>query len=262
MTRGKLIAAASVLVLVATMYFFVLFAKGAFTTVNPGRIVQLDLHIGRLFLDLRNARLIRLFTVVTAFGNWGIVFLLATSASVVLWLTRRLRYIPALWLVLISNQTLINLLKGIFLRSRPEYAVYREVTASFPSGHSAASFALFGFLTYVLVRERTGRKVLVLGCGLMIVILVGLSRLVLGEHYLSDVLSGYLVGAVLVVLGICLTELRSARIASAGAIEPRRRLAVYAVVACTGIALCFTVKTYVVSLQAVDTASPEQSSLG
>jgi len=196
MTRGRLIAAANVLVVVATLYFLILFTSGALATINPGRIGQLDLQVTRWFFDLRSARLIWLFTLVTAFGNWGVVFLLAASASCVLWLTHRPRYIPALWLVLTGNQTLIAMLKGLFLRPRPEFAIYREVTASFPSGHSAASFVFFGFLTYVLVRERTGPKVLVLAGGLMIVILVGLSRLVLGEHYLSDVLSGNLVGAV------------------------------------------------------------------
>ena len=262
MTRGRLIAAASVLVVATTGYIFVLFDTLALANANPRLIGQLDLHVARLFFDLRSARLIDFFTVVTAFGNWGIVFLLAASASVVLWLTRRLRYIPELWFVLIGNQTLIALLKGLFLRPRPEYAVYREVTASFPSGHSAASFALFGFLTYVLVRERTGPKVLVLVGGLVIVILVGLSRLILGEHYFSDVLSGYLVGAVWVVLGICLTELRSGTVARTGVTEPRRMLAVFAVILLTGIALCFTVKTYIGSLQSADTDSAEQLSVG
>lgn len=261
MTHGRLIAAAIVLIVVATVYFLILFATGTLATVNSGQIGQLDLHIAGLFFDLRSARLIWLFTLVTAFGNWGVIFLLAASVSVVLSLTSRLRYIPALWLVLIGNQILVTLLKGLFLRPRPEYAVYREVTASFPSGHSAASFALFGFLTYVLVRERIGPKVLVVPFGLVLVILVGLSRLVLGEHYLSDVLSGYLVGAVWVVLGIFLTELRYGSLASTVVTDPRRRLAVYAVVFCTVIALCFTVKIYVGRLQATDTASPEQSSL-
>lgn len=262
MTRARLIAAASMLVVVTTVYFLVLFATGALATVNPGLIGQLDLNIAKLFFDLRSARLVQLFTALTAFGNWGIVFLLAVSATVILWLTRRVRYIPALWLVLICNQTLVDVLKGLFLRPRPEYVVYSEVTASFPSGHSAASFALFGFLTYVLVRERTGPRVLALAVGVVIVIIVGLSRLVLGAHYLSDVLSGYLVGAVWVTLGICLTELASRNVANTDLTKPRRRLAVYATVFCTGIALCFTVQAYVGNLVAADTASPERSSDG
>lgn len=96
----------------------------------------------------------------------------------------------------------------------------------------------------------------------MIVILVGLSRLVLGEHYLSDVLSGYLVGAAWVVLGMCLTELRDGSGPSTGATKARRRLAVYAVVFCTSIALYFTVETYVGSLEQADIESPDQSSVG
>ena len=133
MTRRRLITAVGVMFVVATTYFFVLFDTGTLSTVNPGRLGQLDLTIARLFFDLRSTWLILLFTVVTAFGNWGVVFLLAVSASVVLWLTRRLRYIRGLWLVLIGNQISISVLKSFFLRPRPEYAVYRESSASFPS---------------------------------------------------------------------------------------------------------------------------------
>ena len=262
MTRRRLITAVGVMFVVATTYFFVLFDTGTLSTVNPGRLGQLDLTIARLFFDLRSTWLILLFTVVTAFGNWGVVFLLAVSACVVLWLTRRLRYIPGLWLVLIGNQISISVLKSFFLRPRPEYAVYRESSASFPSGHSAASFALFGFLTYVLLRERVAPKALVLAGGLMMIILVGSSRLFLGEHYFSDVLSGYLVGGVWVGLGICLTELTTPGIARTGVIKRWQRLAVYAVIVCTGIALYFTVETYIGSLRAVHTPSSEQSSLG
>jgi undecaprenyl-diphosphatase len=85
-------------------------------------------------------------------------------------------------------------------------AVYAESSFAFPSGHSAASVAFFGFLTYVLIRERVGPIVVSFLVGTTLIFLIGLSRIYLVEHYLSDVLNGYLVGALWALLGIWLVE--------------------------------------------------------
>lgn len=246
--RRTLIVAASVMLVIAAGYFLTVFATGALAVVNPGRVGQLDLHIATFFFDLRSAGLTRFFTMVTAFGSWPIIFTVAASATVLLALTRRPRYIAGLWLALIGNQTLVTLIKGLFLRPRPEYGVYHETSASFPSGHSAASVALFGFLTYVLLRERVGPKGLALAGGIATILLVGSSRLVLGEHYFSDVVSGYLVGAVWVVLGICVTELWFDNSAVARVTRPWPRIAVGMVALGTVIALWFIAAAYVGSL--------------
>ena len=125
-----------------TGYFLLIFATGAVTGPDPGAIGQLDLRVAKLFFDMRDGAMIRFFTAVTAFGNWGILAMLAGSASVILWLHYRTCYIAGLWLAFIGNQTTVSILKAVFSRTRPEFGVYREFTASFPSGHSAASFAV------------------------------------------------------------------------------------------------------------------------
>ena len=148
-------------------------------------------------------------------------------------------------------------MKIFFRRPRPDLLLFNERSFSFPSGHAAISAAFFGMLAYLVIRQR------ILPCGLAVVacglaiLLVGVSRLVLGEHYLSDVLSGYLVGGTWVVIGIWLTERRSDSNARSGVNDSRQRLAVYAVVLCTAIALYFTVETYVGNLVSAETASPE-----
>jgi undecaprenyl-diphosphatase len=103
-------------------------------------------------------------------------------------------------------QLTVTLLKIIFARPRPELAVYAESSFAFPSGHSAASVAFFGFLTYGLIRERVGPIIVSFLLGATLVLLIGLSRIYLVEHYLSDVLNGYLVGALWALLGIWLVE--------------------------------------------------------
>ena len=74
---------------------------------------------------------------------------------------------------------------------------------------------LWRFMIYSLYpfREtrRWGRKMNVLFCGLVIILAIGLSRLYLGVHYVSDVWSGYLSGFLLLILGIAIVEWRQKR---------------------------------------------------
>jgi hypothetical protein len=105
----------------------------------------------------------------------------------------------------------VTLLKHVFARPRSDLAVYAESSLSFPSGHSAVAAAFYGFLTYLLLRERIGPTLLWILTGTSLVFLIGLSRVYLDEHYLSDVLNGYLVGALWALLGIFLAEWLHAR---------------------------------------------------
>jgi undecaprenyl-diphosphatase len=112
----------------------------------------------------------------------------------------------ALWVVGTQLSTLITvLLKQIINRPRPP-ADLVHVSAvltdpSFPSGHVVQYCTLFGFaffLVYVLVRRSVKRTIILVLLALPMV-LVGPSRLYLGQHWLSDVLGGYAVAALLLV---------------------------------------------------------------
>lgn len=187
-------------------YFLLLYASSTLGFVAQKQIVQVDIRVANLLSAFRDPSLVRFFTVVTAFGSWMVIVILAIAASILMWLRHRLHYLPGLWIVLIGNQLTVTVLKNIFARPRPELAVYGESSYSFPSGHSAVSVAFFGFMTYVMIRERIGPVLVSFVAGVLLVFLIGLSRIYLGEHYLSDVLNGYLVGALWALLGIWLAE--------------------------------------------------------
>jgi membrane-associated phospholipid phosphatase len=100
-------------------------------------------------------------------------------------------------------------------------------------------------LPYVLIREHVGARIVCGGIGALVILLVGLSRRYLGEHFLSDDLSGYLVGAFWVFWGIALAEwLRADATADRSRLKPWRRFWIFAVVACTGIAIWALVESY------------------
>ena len=84
------------------------------------------------------------------------------------------------------------LLKEIVGRSRPDMWPLPESISQygFPSGHAANTAALVGIVLMIL----RGRRVLVIGTavGAVVLVVAGLAQLVLGRHYPSDLLAGWL----------------------------------------------------------------------
>jgi undecaprenyl-diphosphatase len=118
---------------------------------------------------------------------------------------RRL-YVEAVWVLGSQAASLVVVvLKAVVHRARPSADLVGVQTAltdpSFPSGHVVQYTTLFGvtfFLVYVLAPQSRLRTVALLLLTIPI-LLVGLSRLYLGQHWLSDVLGGYAVSVLLLV---------------------------------------------------------------
>ncbi len=183
-----------------------LYFSGSLDQAGNGVMARVDQALAFFLADFRTPAVVRVFSIVTAFGYWGVVVAMATTLSILLWLSRKSLYLIGLWVALAGNQISVNLLKAIFARVRPQLAYYQESSYAFPSGHSAVSAAFFGFLMYLAIRERIMAVWTAMTVGVLAILLIGLSRLILDEHYLSDVLSGYLVGAVWAVSGAWLVE--------------------------------------------------------
>lgn len=95
-----------------------------------------------------------------------------------------------LGLVVALNQVL----KLLIQRPRPEG--FRLATVggfSFPSGHSMVAMAFFGLLVWFVWRYEQDRRMRVGLCAafLLVIVMVGLSRVYLGVHYASDVVAGF-----------------------------------------------------------------------
>src|SRR5699024_10458643 len=68
--------------------------------------------------------------------------------------------------------------------------------------------ALYGFIAYLLIRfsQHFRQRVRIFIVSVFFAILIGFSRILLNEHYLSDVLGGYLVGGLWLTVAISVTE--------------------------------------------------------
>jgi undecaprenyl-diphosphatase len=105
----------------------------------------------------------------------------------------------------ISTVLLMYLLKFIFNRPRPLMPLLREARGlSFPSGHALNSLAFYGLLIYLVwqnIRNVTIRWIFTFILA-TIILMIGLSRIYLRVHYASDVMAGFAVGIMWLIIAI------------------------------------------------------------
>ncbi len=191
-------------------------------------LLRLDADIARLAYDEVFDRdwLITTLTVVADVGEPAVLRLLLVALAVVLW-TRTWRR-AAVFLVLSAAVTALAspLLKMLFGRVRPSWADPIAVVAgnSFPSGHATGG-GMFAtamvLLTISFLRRGLARRLLI-GLWLLIGLTVGLDRILLGVHYLSDVLAGWTLGTLLTlaVWELVVSTSAVAPVAAAGTLGP------------------------------------------
>ena len=134
----------------------------------------------------------RLITVLGYY--WTVLPLLAVVAYA---FYRRGWRISAALLVVSTTGGLVltTALKYLFQRSRPELfdSGYTASFYSFPSGHATVAVGFYGALTLFLAWRLKGfRRWAVAATGVVLVLLIGFSRLYLGVHYPTDIIAGYL----------------------------------------------------------------------
>ena len=177
---------------------FILMAVLVFT----GKFTYIDTYIHSYILKIRGDYLTSFFNLVTEFG--GATFLLAISVLSVLIL--KSKKISILLLINLASAFLLNeTVKSIFMRERPTgINLISETGYSFPSGHSMVSLAFYGLIIYLILKNNSNKiiKIITPIIGLVLVILIGFSRIYLGVHYFSDVITGFLLGTIYLILFI------------------------------------------------------------
>src|SRR5262245_23795781 len=121
------------------------------------------------------------------------VFAIAVVAWVILERQYRLALLVAA--VMFLNDRSIGLLKDFFGRERPPFITV-PMNPSFPSGHMQGSMVVYGLTIYLaFLRWPTSRFRWVAGGALaLLTLLIGISRMMLGVHYFTDVFGGMLIG--------------------------------------------------------------------
>ncbi|MFD7439417.1 phosphatase PAP2 family protein [Streptomyces sp. NPDC059861] len=148
---------------------------------------------------------------------WDPLTMRILCAAVVLWLVlRRSAWWTALWLVVTVAVTsgVQQAMKAAVGRERPEWPdpVDSAHYAAYPSGHAMTATVVLGLLLWLLHHYGADRTLFrtVLAVAVFSVAGVGVTRVWLGVHWLTDVVAGWLLGAMVVALAVTAHERRHA----------------------------------------------------
>ncbi|HSK50845.1 MAG TPA: bifunctional DedA family/phosphatase PAP2 family protein [Solirubrobacterales bacterium] len=175
---------------------FVLVAYASLVGRDPGPTPG-DLTALELAGDLRFGWLTDVSKVVTFLGSGVFVWSLTAVCAALLIARRRW----AECAVLLSGMTLSTIgfheVKDLTDRPRPDGGLVETGGSSFPSGHATHSVLYVWIAVTIVLRLRPGmaRAAGVVAAGIGLTVLVGLSRVYLNVHYLSDVSAGWALGA-------------------------------------------------------------------
>ncbi|GAB3568235.1 hypothetical protein GCM10027405_29690 [Arthrobacter alkaliphilus] len=171
-------------------------------------VAALDHPVLQAAMTLRSPALDAAATAYTDLGGGIGMPILAVIATAVL-VVRRRSWTPAILIVTAAAGSLLMTIAGKQLigRARPplsDAVPPYEYSPSFPSGHSLNAFVIAGIVAYVIIlrcRSRRGRT-WTAAIAAFFALTIGLSRVFLGHHWLTDVLAAWTLGAAWLVLVI------------------------------------------------------------
>lgn len=179
--------------------------------VEDGPLTGLDDRTARWLHDrvVDDGAVVTVMRLVTWVGRGTVLFVIMAAAVLVLLARGQRRLALFLTVVGLGGGVLSSLVKLAVGRPRPawEDPLATAFGKSFPSGHALGSLVCFGALLVVFLPfvARRWRPVAV-AATTVLVAAIGLSRLVLGVHYLSDVLAGYVLGGAWLAGSVALFE--------------------------------------------------------
>ncbi|WP_171016630.1 phosphatase PAP2 family protein [Pseudalkalibacillus caeni] len=170
---------------------------------------EIDEVVAAYMEQLRNPALTNVFLWFTYIGSKYVEFPLLIGIVAYMRITCKNGIISS---VLLLNLLLVRWLNSFFKesfgRERPVHKPLIDVGGlSFPSGHAMITASFYGLLVYFCWRRfaEKGSSVgarITAAIGILVIQMIGISRIYLGVHYFSDVVGGFAAGAALLSLTV------------------------------------------------------------
>lgn len=174
--------------------------------VELEKTINIDTKFYNFIMKIKSDELTNIVKIIT---NLGDTFIIITGIIICFLLFRKKVY-PILITSNILGVVLINqTLKHLIMRPRPDFLHLVEETGfSFPSGHSMAAFGFYGYFIYLINISKLNKKIKVILTSILsiIILLIGLSRVYLGVHYISDVVAGFIMSFIYILIFTTITK--------------------------------------------------------
>lgn len=171
--------------------------------VLNGKIVGFDNPVYNAISSLKSDFTTAFFKGITKLADEEPLILIAIICLIVI---KNRRIGASIAVNLAASGFANHLIKEIVQRPRPliELRMVEESSFSFPSGHAMTSATFYGLIIYFVFKNVKSKKLRNTICTVLslLIFLIGISRIYLGVHYASDVLAGFAIGIVYLVLYI------------------------------------------------------------
>lgn len=159
-------------------------------------VIHFDTNVSNFFYSTRTPLLTNIMFGITALGSE--ILLIIASISFIFFAWKRHKQEAILFSVVLGVSAIVNFfVKQFVQRPRPEFApLYLEHSFSFPSGHAMNSFVFYAMLAYFIFHFTRNNKLssIIAALSVLLIVLIGISRIYLGVHYPTDVIGGYIAG--------------------------------------------------------------------
>ena len=154
-----------------------------------------------------NDTLTNIFKIITYLGDW--IFLVPLSIILMILLKNKMKSIY-IGLNLLTSFLINGTFKLILKRNRPiDINLITESGYSFPSGHSMVSMAFYGIIIYLVYKNVSNKylKCILITILIFLILTIGFSRVYLGVHYITDVMAGYSLSIIYLMVYIKIIKL-------------------------------------------------------
>lgn len=172
-------------------------------------LVGFDAALAQSLHDQLAPNVLTVVAIITSIGKPTLLAVAGAVVAALLALRRNWKMLLP-WCVALGGTAVCGeVAKHVMKRVRPYggHAFLVETSYSFPSGHAMMSMVFFGMLAWLLLRAlRPRHQRIAVAVAVGLVTIIGISRVVLQAHYLSDVVAAYALGAFWLVLGIAMGD--------------------------------------------------------
>lgn len=192
----------SITYFIGLILLFLIFIVTSWTIQIKNETMPLFDEWTRSYVDvLAGTKVYTIFRWITELGSFHVVFPLTITMMLLFWILLK-DYLPTCLFgagVLTAHLT-NQLLKQLMTRERPSISVLLNAEGySFPSGHAMISIVCYGLVAFFIGLNIASNKQRVIIYTVLggVVLLIGLSRYILNVHFLTDIISGFLFGSII-----------------------------------------------------------------
>lgn len=191
------------------LYFLLTFIWLIEDILTSDVIVWLDVRMSAFFYAFRNDLLVNIFLWITSLWREFVIIFFSVLASFYLYIYNKRNEAIVMLLSLYWSIIIWYILKMFFHHGRPGLPVYLEQWYGFPSLHAIVAMSFYWYIFWILIKKSKKWKLKInyLFWFLLLIFLIGFSRMYLWVHYLSDVLWWFLIWWICLFFSIWLTEL-------------------------------------------------------